>query len=160
MTADIITKEITLKAPLDRVWSAISEAEEFGQWFGMRFDSPFEAGQTITGRIVPTSVDARIADSQKPYEGLSFSFQIGEIVPKSLFSFSWHPYAIDRSVDYSSEPMTLVVFTLKPIDDSVHLTITESGFDAIPLARRAAAFAANSGGWDAQTRLIEAYLAR
>lgn len=155
---DVIRKEIVLKSPLDKVWAAISDSSQFGQWFGMTLDAPFVAGQPITGHITPTMVDAEVAEMQKPYAGTPVSFSVGEIQPKSLFQLRWHPYAIEKGKDYSSEPMTLITFELKAVEGGVHLILTESGFEAIPLERRAQAFEANDGGWSAQMRLIEAYL--
>jgi len=75
------------------------------------------------------------------------------------FSFRWHPYAVDPGVDYSKEPTTLIVFELQEISGGTLLTISESGFDQIPLERRAKAFAANDAGWVMQVKLIEKYLA-
>ena len=160
-TPDAIVKTVTLKADLGRVWRAISTADEFGQWFGMRFDAPaFTPNTKMTGRIMPTVVNDEVAAMQKPYEGTPFEMVIADIVPQSLFSFRWHPYAVDKSVDYSKEPMTLITFALKEVEGGVHLTVTESGFNTIPVERRAEAFAADSGGWEKQMELIEAWLAR
>jgi uncharacterized protein YndB with AHSA1/START domain len=156
---DRIEKKILLRAPIERVWLAVSDAREFGNWFGVAFDGPFVAGGRITGKIVPTKADPEIAKTQKPYEGAAFDFTVERLDPPRLFSFRWHPFAVDPGVDYSSEPTTLVVFTLEKDPHGTLLTITESGFDGIPLARRARAFTANEGGWTAQTRLIEKYLA-
>ena len=155
---DRIEKEILLRAPLTRVWRAISDAEEFGRWFGVRFDGPFVAGEHLTGRIVPTSVGPEVAESQKPYEGSRFDITVDRIDPMRRFSFRWHPYAVDPDVDYSAEPTTLVVFELEEVPDGTRLRITESGFDAIPLERRATAFEMNEQGWEAQLSLIEKYL--
>ncbi|TKR33516.1 vanillate O-demethylase oxidoreductase VanB [Luteimonas gilva] len=157
---DRIVKQILLKAPRERVWRAVSDAKQFGAWFGMAFDAPFAPGAKITGKIVPTQVDAEAAKSQEPYAGMAFDFIIDRIEPMDVFSFRWHPYAVDPDTDYSQEPMTLIVFELKDEAGGTRLTITESGFDAIPLARRAEAFAANEGGWEAQTMLIAKYLER
>lgn len=160
MTTDRIEKKILLQAPRARVWAAISDATQFGTWFGVRFDGPFVAGARLTGRIVPTSVDAEVAKLQKPHEGKAFEFVVDRIAPMSRFSFRWHPYAVEPGVDYAKEPMTLVVFELAAVPGGTLLMISESGFDQIPLARRAKAFSANDGGWAAQTRLIEKYLAK
>jgi uncharacterized protein YndB with AHSA1/START domain len=157
---DRIEKKIVLRAPLDRVWRAISDADQFGAWFGVRFDGPFAPGTRITGTIVPTKADPEVAASQKPYEGRAFDFVVGRVEPMRLFSFRWHPFAVDLDVDFSKEPTTLVVFELCEVADGTRLTITESGFDGIPLARRAKAFSMNDQGWTAQARLIEKYLAR
>lgn len=157
---DRIVKHILLKAPRERVWRAISDHKQFGAWFGMAFDAPFAPGAKITGRLVPTQVDPEVAKSQEPYAGMAFDFSIERIEPMDLFSFRWHPYAVDPDADYSKEPMTLIVFELKDEAGGTRLTITESGFDKIPLARRAEAFAANEGGWEAQTQLIRKYLAQ
>lgn len=117
-----IYKKIVLKAPLDKVWAAISDAGQFRQWFGVRFDGPFRAGEKLTG----------------------------EIVPRTRFSFRWHPYGMETGCDYSREPMTLCTFALSEDSEGVQLVITESGFEHIPLERRASAFAANDGGWSVQ----------
>ena len=157
---DRIEKKIWLRAPQSRVWRALTDAKEFGSWFGMKFDTGFAPGALVRGIIVPTTVDPAIAASQKPYEGHPFEITIDRIEPERLFSFRWHPFAIERGVDYSAEPTTLIEFTLEPAPGGILLTLTESGFDAIPLARRAKAFAANDGGWAHQMKLIEKYLAQ
>lgn len=155
---DTIRKEIVLNAPLDKVWAAISDATQFGQWFGMTLDGPFVAGQPITGYITPTVVDPEVAEMQRPHEGKRVSLTVGDIQPKTLFQLRWHPFAIDPDTDYSSEPMTLITFALKEVDGGTHLTLTESGFDNIPVERRFKAFEANDGGWAKQMELIEGYL--
>lgn len=157
---DRIEKRILLRAPLDRVWRAVSDAGEFGAWFGIEFDGAFAAGARLIGKIRPTSVDAEVAKLQEPHTGKAGAFVIDTVDPMRRFSFRWHPYAIEPGVDYSAEPMTLVVFDLQEAPGGTLLTITESGFDRIPLARRAQAFRANEGGWEHQTRLIAKYLAR
>lgn len=158
-SADRIEKRILLKAPRDRVWRAISDAKQFGSWFGVELDGPFVAGARLTGRIVPTTVDAEVAKAQEPYTGMTFEVSIDRIEPMRLFSFRWHPFAVDPAVDYSNEPTTLVVFELDEVAGGTSLVITESGFDRIPLERRAKAFASNEEGWTAQAKLIEKYLA-
>ena len=159
MNTDRIEKKITLRASLQRVWQALSDSSEFGSWFGMKFDVPFVPGTTIRGTIVPTTVDPAVAETQEPYEGMPVEILVEQMEPEKLFSFRWHPFAIEQDVDYSAEPTTLVAFALEESPDGVILTVTESGFDSIPLARRAKAFAANDAGWAAQMQLIEEYLA-
>jgi uncharacterized protein YndB with AHSA1/START domain len=159
MTTDRIEKEVVLQAPLERVWRAISDADEFGQWFGVRFDGPFVAGKSVTGVITPTTVDDEVAKAQEPYAGQGDTWQIVAVEPKRRLAFRWHPYAVEPGTDYSQEPTTLVEFTLDETAVGVRLRIVESGFDAIPVERRAAAFAGNSEGWEAQTRLVRKYLA-
>ena len=160
MSTDRIEKKILLKAPRERVWRALSDSTEFGAWFGMRFDGQFTPGATMRGTIVPTTVNAEVASAQRKYEGTPFEITIEQMEPERLFSFRWHPGAVDPALDYSREPTTLVVFTLEQVADGVLLTLTESGFDKIPLARRAQAFAGNEQGWSIQMTLIEAYLAQ
>lgn len=159
-STDRIEKRVLLQAPLERVWNAISDAQEFGSWFGVRFDGPFVAGEHLTGQIVPTTVDPEVAESQKPYEGRRFDITVDRIEPMRLFSFRWHPYAVDPEIDYSQEPTTLVAFKLEKSPNGTLLTITESGFERIPLARRAEAFEMNERGWEAQLTLIEKYLSK
>jgi uncharacterized protein YndB with AHSA1/START domain len=157
---DRIEKTILLRAPRERVWAAVSDAKQFGTWFGVEFDGPFVAGSRMKGRIVPTQVDAEVAKAQEPHAGASFECTIERVEPMSLFSFRWHPFAVDPAVDYSKEPTTLVAFELQEVAGGTKLTITETGFDRIPLERRAKAFAMNEQGWSGQAKLIEKYLAR
>jgi uncharacterized protein YndB with AHSA1/START domain len=159
MNTDRIEKNILLQAPLARVWRAISDARQFGSWFGVAFDGPFAEETELTGTIVPTTVDAEVAKLQEPHRGKTFRLGVERITAMRRISFRWHPFAIDPGVDYSMEPTTLIVFELLPREDGVELTICESGFERIPAARRASAYAANDSGWAHQTRLIEKYLA-
>src|SRR5438552_19104298 len=160
MSTDRIEKKILLHAPRTRVWRAISDSKEFGTWFGMKFDGPFVPGAVMRGVIVGTKVNAEVAKAQKEYQGMSGEIRIEQIEPERRFSFRWHPFAVERGVDYSAEPTTLVVFALEETPNGVLLTVTESGFDQIPLARRAKAFTANEGGWTIVMKLIEEYLAQ
>jgi uncharacterized protein YndB with AHSA1/START domain len=156
---DRITRTALLRAPLDRVWHAISDARQFGAWFGAAFDGPFAPGARLSGRIVPTQVDADVAKMQEPHAGTPFEVVVERVEPMRLLSFRWHPYAV-AAQDTTAEPTTLVEFELTPVPEGTRLTITESGFDAIPLERRAQAFASNQEGWDHQLALVAKYLAR
>ena len=158
-STDRIEKSVLLRAPRERVWRAISDSKQFGSWFGVAFDEPFVAGKAMVGKMVGTTVDAEVAKRQEAYKGHRFEFTVDRVKPMRLFSFRWHPFAMDLSVDYSKEPSTLVAFVLEEVQDGTKLTVTESGFDKIPIERRAKAFAANEGGWAAQMTLIEKYLA-
>jgi uncharacterized protein YndB with AHSA1/START domain len=158
-SADRIEKEILLRAPQEKVWRAISDSRQFGEWFGMELDGEFKPGTPISGRIKPTIADPAIAEMQKKYAGAPVEFVVDRIEPMRLFSLKWHPFAIDPSVDYSNEPMTLITFTLEPRDGDTLLRVVESGFDSIPIERRAKAFEANAGGWAMQMGMIQKYLA-
>ena len=160
MSTDRIEKQILRHAPRKRIWQALSDSTEFGTWFGMKFDGPFVPGAVMRGVIVGTKVNAEVAKAQKEYEGMSGEITIERIEPERLFSFRWHPFAVERGVDYSAEPTTLIVFTLEETPDGVLLTVTESGFDQIPLERRSKAFTANEQGWTMVLKLIEEYLAQ
>ena len=160
MDTDRIEKRILLHAPRQRVWRALTDATEFGTWFGVRFDGPFQPGALLRGVIVPTKVDAEVAKAQQEYAGKPFEITVERMDPERLFSFRWHPFAVEPGVDYSAEPTTLIVFTLEEVADGILLTVTESGFDRIPLERRAKAFAANEKGWGMVVTLIEKYLAQ
>jgi uncharacterized protein YndB with AHSA1/START domain len=158
MSTDRIEKKIVLRAPRNRVWRALADAAEFGSWFGVKFDGPFAPGAKLRGLVVPTTVNPEVANAQKKYEGKPFEITVDRMEPERVFSFRWHPYAIDPGVDYSQEPMTLVVFSLEEVPDGILLTVTETGFDQIPIARRAKAFLANENGWNMQVKMIEGYL--
>lgn len=159
MNTDQIRKDIFLKSPLERVWRAISDSTSFGAWFGVRFEGPFVAGSPLKGQIVPTQVDPQVAKLQEPHTGKAFRIQVETVEPMRRFAFRWHPYEVDPNQDCSREPMTLVTFMLSEVPGGTQLVITETGFDQIPLERRAQAFQDNDGGWTHQSRLIEKYLA-
>lgn len=156
---DRIEKTVLLRAPRERVWHAIADARQFGSWFGVAFDGPFAAGARLTGRIVPTQADAEVAKAQAAYAGMTFELTIDRIEPMRLFSFRWHPYAVDPAIDYSKEPTTLVEFRLEEVSGGTQLHLSESGFEQIPLARRAEAFRMNDGGWTEQMKNIERHVA-
>ena len=148
-STDRIEREILLKAPCSRVWRALSNAEEFGNWFGVALKgTSFVAGKRVQGKI-----------TYPGYEHLNFEVLIERMEPERLFAFRWHPYAIDPSVDYSKEPTTLVVFELQEVEGGTLLRVVESGFDKVPLSRRHEAFRMNSGGWDEQMKNIEKHVA-
>jgi uncharacterized protein YndB with AHSA1/START domain len=155
---DKIVKTTVLRAPRERVWRAVSDAKEFGSWFGVELDAAFAPGVHMVGRIVPTKVDAAVAKTQEAYAGAKFEITIDRVEAPRLFSFRWHPFAVEPNFDYSKEPTTLVVFELEDAPGGTKLTITESGFDGIPLARRAKAFEMNDDGWAAQMKLVEKYV--
>ena len=158
MSSDRIEKTVELRAPLDRVWRAISDSAEFGRWFGMRFDGPFVAGSTVRGVITPTTVDDEVARSQEPYAGFADTWEIVAVEPPRRLAYRWHPFGVESGVDYTDEPTTLVEFTLEETEHGVHLRIVESGFDAIPAKRRDGAFEANTEGWAAQVELVRKYV--
>lgn len=145
---DRIERQITLKATPARVWQAISNAEEFGNWFGVDLKGrAFSAGKRVTG---PVKI--------KGYEHVTFDITIERMEPLRLMSWRWHPAAIDPAVDYSKEPTTLVTFELKEIAIGTLLTVVETGFDKIPASRRFEAFRMNSGGWEAQIKNLEKHI--
>lgn len=148
MSTDRIEKTIVLNAPRSRVWRALSDHREFGAWFGVELEGPFEPGATVSGRI-------KVAG----YEHLTMDVVVESVEPERLFSYRWHPYAVDPDFDYSSEPMTLVEFHLEDADGGTRLTVVESGFDSIPESRRAEAYRMNEGGWSQQIRNIEKHVA-
>jgi uncharacterized protein YndB with AHSA1/START domain len=159
VSSDRIEKRIVLRASRARVWHALTDSQQFGTWFGVKFDGPFKAGGFQRGVIVPTGVDAEVAKAQLPYAGMPFEITVDRIEPERLFSFRWHPFAVEPGVDYSSEATTLVTFTLDEVADGIMLTVTESGFDRIPMERRVKAFTANEQGWSMVVTLIEKYVA-
>ena len=156
---DRIEKQIVLRAPLDRVWSAVSDVRQFGAWFGVALDGPFEPGSRVCGRIVGTTVDPEVAKMQEPHAGTAFEVTVERVEPMRLLSFRWRPYPAEPGIDVATEATTLVEFELEAVPDGTVLRLTESGFDAIPLAQRTAAFASNEQGWAIQLTLVEKYLA-
>ena len=160
MTTDRIEKKILLRAPRKRVWKALTDSAEFEKWFGVKFHGPFKVGASMRGELIGTAVDAEVAKMQRQYVHKPFELTVETMEPERLFSFRWHPNAVDPNVDYSGEPTTLVEFVLEEAEGGVMLTVTESGFDKLPLERRAKAFTANNNGWGIVVTLIEKYLAQ
>ena len=158
MTTDRIEKQILLRAKQSRVWQALTDSKQFGSWFGVKFEGPFVVGAKVRGVLVPSSVEPKSANS-KGNDGKSWEWFIDRIEPERIFSLRWHPFAFDAGIDYSKEPMTTVTFTLAEKDGGVLLTVTESGFDSLPLSRRAEAFKAHEGGWAIQLERVEKFLA-
>ena len=149
-STDRIERKVLIKAPRSRVWRALSDAGEFGDWFGVNFKGKtFVVGKHVQGKI-----------TYPGYEHLDMDVLIERIVPEQLLSWRWHPAAIDPKVDYSREPTTLVVFELQEFDGGTMLTVVESGLDKIPLARRAEVFRLNSSGWDQQMENIKKHVAK
>jgi uncharacterized protein YndB with AHSA1/START domain len=145
--SDRIEKRAVLRAPRARVWRALTDAAEFGTWFGVKLEAPFAEGAKVRGQI-----------TNPGYEHLTMEVQVERVEPERYFAFRWHPNAVDPKTDYSGEPTTLVEFRLEESPDGTVLTIIESGFDGIPLARRAEAFRGNDGGWTQQMRRIERHV--
>jgi uncharacterized protein YndB with AHSA1/START domain len=145
--SDKVERQIELKAPASRVWRALTDHREFGQWFRVKLDGPFVAGQASRGHVTYSG-----------YEHLKWEVIVVKMEPERYFAFTWHPYAIDPKVDYSKEPSTLVEFTLQPKGERTLLVVTESGFEAIPKGRRAEALRMNEDGWGIQMKNIESHV--
>jgi uncharacterized protein YndB with AHSA1/START domain len=144
---DRIEKQIVVRAPRARVWRTLTNPDEFGSWFGATIAGTFTPGARVRGQI-----------THKGYEHLTMEITIERMEPERLFSWRWHPHAIDPAVDYAAEPTTLVTFELQDAAEGTLLTVVESGFDAIPLARRASAYLGNEGGWTAQMENIQRHV--
>jgi len=149
MANDRIEKRIELKAPVPRVWRALADFREFGDWFCVKLDGPFVPGEISRGRI-----------THPGYEHLHWEAVVQKVEPGRLFSFTWHPYAVDPKVDYSKETPTLVEFKLEKTTNGTLLLLAESGFDKIPSNRRREAFQMNDGGWTQQMKNIENHVAQ
>jgi uncharacterized protein YndB with AHSA1/START domain len=144
-----IEKRVELKAPVARVWRALTDHREFGEWFRVKLEGPFVPGQVSRGRI-----------TYPGYEHVVWQATVKELKPESVFSFTWHPYAVDPKMDYSGEPPTLVEFRLTPTAGGTLLVIAESGFDHIPAHRRMEALRMNTMGWDGQAENIATHVSQ
>jgi uncharacterized protein YndB with AHSA1/START domain len=147
MNLDRIEKQIELNAPVARVWRALTDHQEFGEWFRVKIDGPFEVGEVSRGHM-----------TWPGYEHLKWEVVVHAMEPERYFSFTWHPYAVDPKMDYSQEMPTVVEFRLEEIPSGTLLRVVESGFDKLPAARRAEAFLKNDGGWGQQMGNIKTYV--
>ena len=146
---DRIEKHIEINAPITKVWRALTDHVEFGKWFGVKLDGPFIPGEVTTGRI-----------THPGYEHVKWQATVKQLVEPHVFSFTWHPYAIDPDVDYSAETPTLVEFRLAPTVHGTRLTVVETGFDALPSHRQPDALRMNDSGWAKQVTNIKAHVER
>ena len=144
-----IEKRIELKAPVSRVWRALTDYREFGEWFRVKLNGPFVAGQVSRGQV-----------TYPGYEHVQWEAVVQKMEPERLFSFTWHPFSVDPKIDYSKETPTLVEFRLEKTASGTLLLLTESGFDKLPADRRLEAFQRNDGGWTQQMKNIEGYVAQ
>ena len=147
-STDRIEKQVMLDADRARVWRALTDASQFSAWFGLAIAAPFAPGAEVSGSL-----------ELRNREPVTVTIWVERMDPERFFSFRWHPYAIEAGVDYTSEPTTLVTFTLEDAAGGTRLTIVESGFDAIPESRRAAAFSSNEKGWAGQAENLRKFLA-
>jgi uncharacterized protein YndB with AHSA1/START domain len=147
--ANQIEKRVEIKALVSRVWRALTDHREFGEWFQVKLDGPFVPGQISRGHI-----------THPGYEHLKWEAVVQKMEPERLFSLTWHPYPADPKIDYSKETPTLVEFRLEKIASGTLLIVTESGFDKIPSDRRVEAFRMDESGWAGQMKNIESYVAR
>jgi uncharacterized protein YndB with AHSA1/START domain len=160
MAIDRIVKQVMIRAPRSRVWKAVADAKEFGTWFGVKLDGPFVAGKKVSGVIVGTVADPEVAELQKVHNGKQMDLWVEAVEPEQRLALRWHPHAIQEDMDYSQEPTTLIEFRLEDVPGGVMVTVTESGFEKIPVSRRATAFEANSGGWEIMMTVLEKYVAQ
>jgi uncharacterized protein YndB with AHSA1/START domain len=147
LSTDRIEKTIELKAPIERVWRALTDHTEFGAWFRVHIERPFAVGETSRGHV-----------TYPGYEHIAWEARIVAMEAPRRFAYTWHPYAVDQAVDYSAETPTLVEFHLEPAAGGTRLKVVESGFDAIPAHRRDEALRMNDGGWTQQVQNIKAHV--
>lgn len=146
---DRIEKSIDIAAPIERVWRALTDFEEFGQWFRVKLEGPFVLGEASLGQM-----------TYPGYEHLKWEVRVVAMEAPRLFAFTWHPYAVDPNRDYSAEPQIRVEFRLEPAGEGTRLTVVESGFDALPADRRDEALRSNTDGWEEQMRNVKAHVER
>jgi uncharacterized protein YndB with AHSA1/START domain len=146
---DRIEKSIAIDAPVERVWRALTDHEEFGAWFRVKLDGPFVLGEVSSGRITYSG-----------YEHLKWEARVVAMEAPRLFAFTWHPYAVDPDRDYSADPQTRVEFRLEPAGERTNLVVVESGFDSLPAERRDEALRMNTGGWETQVKNVKAHAER
>jgi uncharacterized protein YndB with AHSA1/START domain len=148
-STDCIEKQVLIKAPRKRVWRALTDTGEFGEWFRVKISGQFAPGKPMSGQVLHPG-----------YEHITWSITVEKMEPERVFSWRWHPHAIDPKKDYSHEPTTVVTFELEEVPGGTLLKVTESGFDSVPLERREQAFRGNSEGWSIQAGNIERHVSQ
>ena len=146
---DRIEKIVELAAPVARVWRALTDHEEFGEWFRVALDGPFAVGEVTTGRV-----------TYPGHEHMRWESLTERLEPERLFAFSWPPSAVDPEGDYAPDAKVLVEFRLEPTEHGTRLTITESGFLQFPASKRLEVLRSNREGWDLQAENVAAHVRR
>jgi len=146
---DCIAHQSLLKASRSRVWKALTEAPEFGTWFGVDLREPFLPGRKAHGRV-----------TNEGYQHVTWEVTVTAMEPERVFAWTWHPYAIEAGLDYAAETPTLVTFFLQDAPEGVRLTLVEAGFDQVPEARREEAYRMNEQGWSWEMNALAAHLAK
>lgn len=144
---DRIERSVDIGAPIERVWRAISDPAEFGAWFRVRLDGPFEAGTEQTGQM-----------TYPGYEHYPWKARIVAVEPPHRLAFDW-PHMDGSQQVREDWPWTRVEFRLAPHGTGTRVTITESGFDALPAEVRDTNYRQNDRGWEEQARNIAAHVA-
>lgn len=160
MSEDRIEKHVVVHAPRERIWKVLADAEEFGRWFGARFEGPFVAGRSLRGVIAPSVLDTREDIASHPYQGKPMVLHIERMDPPSRFSFRWHPLEVRSNSQGGEGPSTLVEFTLEETKGGTKVTVVESGFSKLPAAERHPCFESHDGGWAIQVQRIRTYSER
>ncbi len=144
---DRIEKVVDLKAPVARVWSALTDHREFGEWFRVSLDGPFQVGALTTGRMTFPGC-----------EHMKWESVTEELVEERLFAFSWPPSAIDPDTEYDVGAKVVVEFRLQAIYGGTRLTIVESGFLQFPESKRLEVLRSNQEGWNIQAQHIATHV--
>jgi uncharacterized protein YndB with AHSA1/START domain len=144
--SDSIEKTIELRAPVERVWRALTDHEEFGAWFKVRLDGPFVVGERSRGQM-----------TYPGYEDHPWDARVLVMEAPRLFAFEW-PHVERPDEDLTKAPWTQVEFRLEPLGAGTRLTVTESGFEALPPDRRVEFMRRNEGGWAIQVENIKAHV--
>ncbi len=158
MDDDRIEKAVDIRASRTRVWKALTDSQEFGRWFGARFEGPFVAGGTVRGVITPSELASAEDRANHPYLGRPMVLHIERMEPPRRFSYRWHPLEVAVDPGATAGPSTLVEFTLEETKDGTRLTVVESGFAAIPAAHRAPAYKSHEGGWSIQVQRVRVHI--
>lgn len=145
---DQIDKVIELAAPVSRVWKALTDSTEFGEWFRVRLDGPFEVGKTTRGKMTFPG-----------HEHVEWESLTEAMDPERLFAFSWPPSAVDPDTEYGADAKIRVEFRLEASGNGTRLTLTESGFLQFPESKRLEILRSNTEGWNIQAKNIAAYVA-
>lgn len=136
---DRIEKTVDLKAPVSRVWRALTDHREFGTWFRAALDGPFALGKATRAR-----------STYPGCEHIQWEMRVTQMEPERVFAFTSGVYGMDPGDERANDPPTTTTFTLEPIAGGTRLRMVESGYDKFPPGRRIAAWRGNDSGWDIQ----------
>jgi len=140
---DTIVREITVKAPKERVYKAITDPKQIVTWFPDAIEGTLEVGERPIFNFGKHGKNQIYVEAANPYD---------------YFAYRWVPGSNNVTGDVLTVPNTLVEFRIETSEGMTKVTLTESGFASLPAEVAQKSFEQNSGGWEFMISRLEKIL--